>query len=189
MRASTSSISETLVGLEHHRDRLADVAAHALALGALDEDPAAGPLRGPDQVRAREQAQPLAQGRPAHTELGRELLLGAETLAGPQVARREVAPDLERDLLAGIAPRRAPEARRSRGERGVGGDHDLEQQRLARGRRDPEAPRRASAAAPRARARVRAGHPSARARPATSTAKPGQGAVPPACSASRSMIA
>ena len=51
-------------------------------------------------MRARKQAQPLAQRRPADAELGRELLLGAETLAGPQAARREVAADLERDLLA-----------------------------------------------------------------------------------------
>ena len=43
--------------------------------------PPPGPLRGADQVRAREQPQPLAQGRPADAELGRELLLGAEALA------------------------------------------------------------------------------------------------------------
>ena len=156
MRASTSSTSETLVGLEHHRDRLADVAPHALALRALDEDAAAGPLRGPDQVRAREQAQPLAQGRPADAELGRELLLGAETLAGPQVARREVAADLERDLLAGIPPRRA-EARVGHGANvasgatttssssgslaaGEAGKHLVERLPAARRGRAPSAP-------------------------------------------------
>ena len=69
--------------------------------------PPPGPCVGADQVRAREQPQPLAQRRAADAELGRELLLGAEALARPQVALGEVAPDLERDLLAGVPARRA----------------------------------------------------------------------------------
>ena len=77
-------VQRDAVGLEHRRDRLADVPAHPLVLRALDEDAAARSLRGPDQVRAREQPQPLAQGRPADPELGRELLLGPEALAGPR---------------------------------------------------------------------------------------------------------
>ena len=110
MRASTQLHQRDVVGLEHHRDRLADVAAHALALRARDEDPAARPLRRADQMRAREQAQPFAQRRPADAELGRELLLRPQALARPQVALREVAPDLERDLLAGV-PARSAETR------------------------------------------------------------------------------
>ena len=65
--------------------------------------PPPGPCDGPDQVRAGEQPQPLAEGRPADAELGRELLLGAEALARAEAARRDVAPDLEGDLLARVS--------------------------------------------------------------------------------------
>ena len=94
-RASTSSISETLVGLEHRRDRLAELRAHPLVLGARDEDRRPRAPRRADQVRAREQAQRLAQRRPADAELGGELLPrspGARPAAGPL---RDVASDLE----------------------------------------------------------------------------------------------
>jgi hypothetical protein len=49
---------------------------------------------------AREQSQRLAERRPAHAELGGELVLRAEPIVGPQAVLRDVAADLERDLLA-----------------------------------------------------------------------------------------
>src|SRR6185295_7710065 len=70
-------------------------------------DAAARPLRGADQVGAREQPEALAQRGATDAELGSELLLGSEALARPQVACGEVAADLEGDLLAGVPARRA----------------------------------------------------------------------------------
>ena len=74
-------------GLEHHRDRVAEAAAHALLGGAGDEDAAAPRLGGADQVAAGEQPQRLAQGGPADAELGGQVLLAAEEVAGPSPSR------------------------------------------------------------------------------------------------------
>ena len=81
MRASSSSRERDGLGREHHRDRLADVAAHALARRAGDEDPAGAAAADPDQVRGGEQPQALAQRRARDAELRRELLLGADPVA------------------------------------------------------------------------------------------------------------
>jgi hypothetical protein len=51
------------LGREHHRDRLAHVAAHALAGRPRHEDPACTPPADPDQMRGGEQPQALAQRR------------------------------------------------------------------------------------------------------------------------------
>ena len=58
-------------------------------------------------MRAREESQRLPERRPAHAELGGELVLRAEPLVGPQVVLRDVAADLERDLLAARTARLA----------------------------------------------------------------------------------
>ena len=84
------------LGREHHRDRLAEVAAHALAGRARDEDPAGAAAADADQVRGGQQPQRLAQRRAADAELVGELLLGADPVAGLQLLALEVAPDLER---------------------------------------------------------------------------------------------
>jgi hypothetical protein len=72
---------------------------------AGDEDAAARPARRAHEVRAREQAQGLAQRRPADAELRRELLLGAEPVARRELLTDDVPPDLEGDLLARVAAR------------------------------------------------------------------------------------
>jgi hypothetical protein len=86
--------------LEHRRDGLAQVATDPLVLRAGHEDAAAGSARGPDEVRARKEAQCLAQCRPADAELAGELVLRAEPVVRPQVVLHDVAADLEGDLLA-----------------------------------------------------------------------------------------
>jgi hypothetical protein len=105
-------------GLEHHRDRVAEAAAHALLGGSGDEDAAARPLGGADQVAAGEQPERLAQGRPADTELGRQILLAPEEVVRTQPLLLDVVLDLDGHLLAGgtdrspgRAPRSGPAAR------------------------------------------------------------------------------
>ena len=93
------------LGREHHRDRLGDVAAHALARRAGDEDAARAAAADADQVRGGEQPQALAQRRARDAELRRELLLGADPVARLQPFALEIAPDLERDLMARVDAR------------------------------------------------------------------------------------
>jgi len=93
------------LGLEHRRDRLAEVPADPLVLGARDEDTSARPTRYAYEVRARKQAESLPKGRPADAELARELRLGAESVVRPEAVLGDVAADLECDLLAARAPR------------------------------------------------------------------------------------
>ena len=108
------------LGRQHHRDRLGDVAAHALARGARDEDPAGAAAADADQVRGREQPQALAQRRARDAELRRELLLGADPIAGLQPFALEIAPDLERDLMARVDARGGETRARK-----LGGGHPL----------------------------------------------------------------
>ena len=176
-------VQRDAVGLEHRRDRLADVAAHSLVLRALDEDAAARPARGPDQVRAREQAQPLAQRRPADPELRRELLLGPEALTGPEPARREIPADLERDLLARV-PARQAEARSGRQRHGekVSSGATLTSSRSGSAR-SPRPGSTSSSVCEQARRGRRSCAPGSRRRargPATSTSTVGQGPRRPA---------
>ena len=84
---------------EHHRDRLADVAAHALAGRAGDEDPARAAASDADQVRGGEQPQAFAQRRARDPELRRQLLLGADPVPRLQALALQVAADLQRDLV------------------------------------------------------------------------------------------
>src|SRR5471032_278557 len=179
------------VGLEHGRDRLAQVSAHAFVLRALDEDAAAGPARGPNQVRAGEQAQTLAQCRPADAELRRKLLLGPEPLARPETARREIPADLERDLLARISTRQPePCAGRERHGEKLSSGATLTSRRSG-SFRSPRPGSTSSSAWFNSSypSMVRAGQPNARERPATSTSTFGQGPEPPCCSTSRSITA
>src|SRR4051794_19643648 len=98
-------VERDALGRQHHRDRLADVAAHALVGRARDEDAAGAAAANTDQVRAGQQPQPLAQRGTADAELGGELLLGPDPVARLQVLLLEIAADLERDQLAGVRAR------------------------------------------------------------------------------------
>ena len=69
------------LGRQHQRDRLGEVAAHALAGRARDEDAARAPAADADQVRGGQQPQRLAHRRAADAELVGQLLLGPDPLA------------------------------------------------------------------------------------------------------------
>ena len=94
------------LGREHHRDRLADVAAHALVRRAGDEDAAPrGRGRRGSGGCCRQQPQALAQRGAADAQLARELLLSADPIAGLEAFALQVAADLERDLMARVDTR------------------------------------------------------------------------------------
>jgi hypothetical protein len=98
-------------GLEHHRDRVAEAAPHALVGRVGDEDAAAGALTRADQVAAGEQLERLAQRRAADPELGGQVLLAAEEVARPQPLLLDVVLDLDGHLLAGAADHTLPRPR------------------------------------------------------------------------------
>ena len=85
---------------QHQRDRLREVAAHALARRPRDEDAAGAAAADADQVGGRQQPQRLAHSRAADAELVGELLLGADPLARLELLLLQPDADLRRDLLA-----------------------------------------------------------------------------------------
>ena len=65
----------------------------------------------------RQAGDSLTQGRTADTELSRQLLLGSEPLTRTKAADRDVAADLEGDLLARVSPLRLEPLRHFRLDR------------------------------------------------------------------------
>lgn len=92
------------IGGEHRGDAVAHAARDPLLGGGGDEDAAAGPLRRANEMRAREQAQRLAEGGAADAEGAGEVLLTPEPIAGLQALALHVRSDVGSDLLAGAAP-------------------------------------------------------------------------------------
>jgi hypothetical protein len=96
-------VDRDALGLEHAGHRVAHAVTDALLGGGGDEDPAARPLGGADEVRARQQPQRLAERGAADAELASEVLLAPEPVPGAQAGAVHVDADRVGDLLADAA--------------------------------------------------------------------------------------